>query len=84
MREILGQAQIIFVHADGHLVPEQGVNVFGPVLLLCSKMTFFLNLFSGPCFFLEFGQSFVDFIADGSDIVVISWNWGSVFGVDNA
>jgi hypothetical protein len=48
VREILGQTQVIFIHAYGCLVLEQGVNVLAPVWFWCSEMTFVFNFFSGP------------------------------------
>jgi hypothetical protein len=69
--EILCYSQVLFVHADGGLVPEQSVDISASVCLWCSKMTSFLDLVPGPCFLLDFGQSLVDLVTNGSEAVVI-------------
>ncbi len=84
MGKILCQTQIIFVHAYGCLVPEQGVDVPAPVWFWCPNMTPVFNFVSGPCFLLDFRKSLVNLFANGTEAVIIQWNWSHSFGVENA
>jgi len=54
VREILCQAQVIFVHAYGRLVLEQGVDVLAPVWLWCSELAPVFNFFPIPHSLLDF------------------------------
>jgi hypothetical protein len=56
MREVLGQAQIVFVHTDGGLVFEKSVNISGPIFFWSPKMASSSISFLAHVLFLTLGS----------------------------
>jgi hypothetical protein len=56
MWEVLGQAQIVFVHADGCLMFEEGVDVPGPVYFPAPRWHLSSISFLVHVFFLTLGS----------------------------
>jgi hypothetical protein len=52
---VLGQAQVIFIQADGGLMSEQGVDLSGLVFFWSPQMASLFDFFSGPGFLLDPG-----------------------------